>query len=309
MAIASVTVTINGTTTTLSKDHDDPTLFRGTLSAPNKTSYNINSEHYYPVTVIATNEAGTSTTVNDTHSTLGSALRLYVKESTAPTITITTPTSNQYFGTATPTMKFKLVDESNGSGIAISTLSIKVDSSTYSNTSSGVSVSTITNGYEVSFTPSSGLADGNHTLTVNVKDNDGNVATSASVSFNTDTIAPTLSITVPQNDNMYFAIPNIALQGTVSDASGKVPTVTATLNGADIGTITVSNGSFQKNITLVSGRNTLVVTATDSVGKVTTITRYVYLDTSTPIIANVSITPNPVGVGQSYTVLINVSEV
>ena len=304
MAISSVKVTINGTTTTLT-DNGNGT-YSATLAAPNKTSYNINSGHYYPVTVVATNAAGTATTINDNDATFGSKLRLFVKEITAPTITISQPTSGQYLATSTPTIKFNLVDESNGSGIAISTLSFKVDNTTYTNTSSGVTVSSITNGYQVLFTPTTALNDGSHTVTVNVKDNDGNSATSASVSFTTDTVAPLMSVTNPPTSGSYTATSALTVTGTVSDSTSGVPTVKITLNGSDVGTVTVSNGAFSKGITLVNGSNTIVVTATDLAGKVTTITRTIILDTSSPVIASVEITPNPVNVGASYTVTIKV---
>lgn len=305
MAISSVKVTINGTTTTLT-DNGNGT-YSATLAAPNKTSYNINSGHYYPVTVTATNMAGTATTINDSDSTLGSKLRLFVKEITAPTITISQPTSNQYLATSTPTIKFNLVDESNGSGIAISTLSFKVDNTTYTNTSNGVTVSAITNGYQVTFVPTTALSDGSHTVTVNVKDNDGNSATSASVSFTTDTVAPTLSITNPPTSGSYTSTSALNVTGTVNDSTSGSPTVKITLNGSDVGAVTVSNGAFSKGVTLANGTNTIVVTATDLAGKVTTITRTIILDTSAPVIASVEITPNPVNVGASYTVTIKVN--
>ena len=304
MPIDSVKVTINGTTTTLT-DNGNGT-YSATLAAPNVTSYNVNSGHYYPVTVVATNSAGTSTTVNDSDSKFGSYLRLRVKEINAPTITISEPTSSQYLATATPTIKFRLIDESNGSGIAISTLSVKVDSKTYTNTSSGVTVNTITNGYEVTIVPPTALSDGSHTISVSVSDNDGNAATTKSVSFTTDTIAPTLSVTNPSSSGSYTSNSALTVTGTVSDSTSGLSKVNITLNGTDVGSVTVSNGTFSKGITLVGGANTIVVTATDLAGKVTTITRTITLDTSSPVIASVNITPNPVNVGSNYTITITV---
>jgi hypothetical protein len=304
MSVETVKITVNGATTTLTSNGDG--TYSGTLAAPNKTSYNINSGHYYPILVTATNKAGTSVTADDTDSTLGSKLRLFVKEVTAPTITITSPTSGQFLGTSTPSIKFDLVDESNGSGIAISSLSFKLDSTTYTNTSAGVTVTTITNGYSVTFIPTTALTDGSHTLSVNVSDNDGNAASSASVTFTTDTVAPTMSITSP-TDNQYVSTQTLQVVGTVSDATSGTPNVTITLNGTSLGNVTVgSGGTFSKNVSLRSGANTIVITATDSAGKVTTITRTVTLDTSVPVIAAVNITPNPVNVGASYTVTITV---
>lgn len=304
MPVSSVKVTVNGTTVNATAGENN--TWTATIAAPNVTSYNVNDGHYYPVTVVATNAANTATTVNDQHATLGESLRLRVKETTAPTITIVSPTLNQYLATASPTIKVNLVDESNGSGIDLTTLSIKVDSATYNNTSSQVSATSITNGYQITLTPTT-LVDGNHTVTVNVKDNDGNSATSATVSFTTDTVAPTLNVTNPATNGTYVSTAALNVTGTTSDSTSGTPTVTIKLNDADQGIVTVTNGAFSKSVTLSNGANTIVVTATDKAGKVTTVTRTITLDTSSPVIASVSISPNPVGVGESYTVTIHVT--
>lgn len=305
MAIKQVRVKVNGAWTTATLQGDGS--YKATLSAPNITSYNVNSGHYYPVTVEAMNMAETATTVDDTHATLGSSLRLRVKEITAPTITMTAPTANQYLDTANPSIEFTVVDEANGSGVAISTLKIKVDSSEYTNTSSGVTVSSITNGYSVVFVPATALSDGQHTVSISVSDNDGNSAATVSRTFTTDTVAPTLSVTSPAADGTYTSESAFTVAGTTSDSTSGVPTVAIKLNGSDVGSVTVTDGAFSKGVTLVSGINTIVVTATDKAGKTTTITRRITLDTSAPVIASVTITPNPVNVGASYTVTISVT--
>lgn len=304
MAIDTVKVTVNGTTVTAVSNGNG--TYTATLAAPNVTSYNINSGHYYPVTVVATNMAGTATTVNDQTASLGSSLRLRVLELTAPTITVTSPTSSQYFGTASPEIKFTLKDDTNGSGVAISTLKITVDSAVYTNTSSGVTVSTISGGYSVTCVPSA-LKDGAHTVKIEVKDNDGNSAASSTISFITDTIAPTLNVTNPTESGAFVSNASMTVTGSTSDSTSGVPTIKITLNGTDQGTVTVSNGSFSKGITLINGANTIVVTATDKAGRVTTITRTITLDTSSPVIASVVIDPNPVNIGDNYTVTIKVT--
>ena len=304
MAIDTVKVTVNGTTVT-AIDNGNGT-YTASLAAPNITSYNVNSGHYYPVTIVATNKAGTATTVNDQTATLGELLRLRVKELTAPTITISSPTSGQYLGTASPSITFTLTDEANGSGVAINTLKIVVDNVTYTNTSAGVTISTITNGYSVTCVPSA-LTDGSHTLTISVDDNDGNHATSTSISFITDTIAPTLSVSNPAANGTYVSNPSLTVTGTTADSTSGTPTVTITLNGVNQGDVAVSNGSFSKGVTLLNGANTIVVTATDKAGRVTTITRTITLDSSTPVVASVVINPNPVNIGENYTVTIAVT--
>lgn len=304
MAIDNVKVTVNGTTVIATSNGDG--TYSATFAAPNITSYNVNSGHYYPVTVIATNKAGTSTTVNDQTDTLGTYLRLRVKETTAPTITITSPTNSQYFGTATPSITFKVTDEANGSGVAISTLKIKVDAATYTNTSSNVTVTNVTNGYNVTCIPST-LTDGSHSVQITVEDNDGNSAASSTINFITDTIAPTLSVTNPSSNGSYVSNAALTITGSTSDSTSGVPTIKITLNGADQGSVTVSNGTFSKGVTLVNGANTIVVTATDKAGRVTTVTRTITLDSSSPVIASVVINPNPVGIGESYVVTIEVT--
>ena len=305
MAIKQVRVKVNNAWHTLTYN-ESTGVYEGTLSAPNITSYNVNSGHYYPVTVEATNMAGTVTTIDDNTPSLGASLKLYVKETTAPTITITAPTANQYLGTATPEISFTITDETNGSGVAINTLKIVVDGTTYTNTSSGVVATAITNGYSVKFTPSTALKDGAHTVKVTVADNDGNSATSSTISFTTDTTAPTLAVTNPSTDGSYVSEAGLTVTGTTSDSTSGVPTITIKLNGTDQGSVAVSNGSFSKPITLASGTNTIVVTATDKAGRTTTITRTIILDTSAPVIASVVIDPNPVNVGASYKVTVTV---
>lgn len=84
MAIKSVQAIVNGVTTTLTYDSASKT-YKATLTAPAKSSYN-QSGHYYGVQIIAKDEAGNTTTVNQSDATLGSKLRLTVKEKTAPVI-------------------------------------------------------------------------------------------------------------------------------------------------------------------------------------------------------------------------------
>lgn len=307
MAIKQVRVKINNAWTTLTYNENTGN-YEATIAAPNVTSYNVNSGHYYPVTVEATNMAGTVTTVDDTHSTVGSSLQLKVKEQTAPVITITAPTAGAFLATNTPTITFTITDESNGSGVDISTLKIKVDSNAaITNTASGVTATATTNGYTVKYIPQSALSDGSHTVTINCSDNDGNAATAKSISFTVDTVAPVLTVTAPSENGSYVATAAFTVKGTTNDSTSSVASVKVTLNGTDQGTVTVdSSGAFSKAITLASGNNTIVVTATDKAGKTTSITRTINLDTSAPEVVSVSITPNPVATGNSFVISIKV---
>ena len=112
MAIKQVRVKINNAWTILTYNSDTGN-YEATIAAPNITSYNINDGHYYPVTVEATNMAGTVSTKDDTDVSLGSSLRLRVKEQTAPVISITSPTASAFLATNTPYVVFTVVDENS----------------------------------------------------------------------------------------------------------------------------------------------------------------------------------------------------
>lgn len=271
-------------------------------------TYNINDGHYYPVTVEATNMAGTVSTKDDTDVSLGSSLRLRVKEQTAPVISITSPTASAFLATNTPDVEFTVVDENNGSGVDISSLKIKVDSQMLTNTSAGVTVSTITNGYSIKYVPQMAFSDGVHKVTVNCSDHDGNSATEKSVSFTVDTVAPTLTVTQPKENGTYVASAIFTVKGTTNDVTSSVASVVIKLNGADQGDVAVdSAGSFEKTVTLKEGGNTIEVTANDRAGKTTTVSRTILLDLSVPNIETLSIAPNPVNTGKSFVISVKVN--
>lgn len=88
MAVKTVQAIINGQTYNLTLNSSTG-KYEATINAPGTTSYHVNSGHYYPVTVRATDDAGNTATANDSDATMGSALRLYVKETVKPTIAVT----------------------------------------------------------------------------------------------------------------------------------------------------------------------------------------------------------------------------
>lgn len=308
MAVDTVRAQINGSWVTLTKNQSTG-KYEGSIAAPNVTSWNVNGGHYYPVNVEAKDLAGNTTTVNDSHATLGSSLKLYVKEVTKPTIAITAPAAGAYLANNTPTISFQLRDEANGSGVKISSLQLKIDGGTaIGNTAPGMNVTTVSGGYDCTYTPQTALTDGSHTVTINIQDNDGNAATQASRSFTVDTVPPELTVTNPV-DNVWQNVKTLVVSGSTNDATSSPVTVTIKLNGTDQGTVTVeANGSFSKSLTLVEGANTIVVTATDKAGKYSAVTRTVNVDMTAPSVVSVSIVPNPVNVGQTYTITIEVTD-
>lgn len=286
MAISSVKAKINNTWYTLAYDSASG-AWKGTITAPGATSFNLDGG-YYPVTIEATNDAGTKTTADPSDGTVGSALKLVVKETIAPVITISSPTGGAYVTNSQQPIVFQVVDESGGSGVDADSISVKLNGAAVTS----ITKTAITNGYTCTVTPPT-MSDGENTVVINASDNDGNAAAEKSVTFIVDTVPPTLNITSP-SDGIITANSSVTVQGTTNDATSSPVTVEIILNGISQGTATVSSsGNFSKVITLAEGSNTIKVTAKDTAGRSTTVTRTVTLDTSVPKIASVSIAPNP----------------
>lgn len=303
MAISRVRVRINGAWTTLTKNQSG--AWTGTVTAPSTTSYT-QTNKYYPVTVEATNDAGTVVTVDNTDATFGASLRLVVKETLAPQITLSSPTTGAFVTSNKPTITFNIVDETSGSGVNLSSVTCKIDSTTYKNGTSGFTATAITNGYTITVVPTTALAEGSHTITLNGADNDGNSATAVTATIKVDTVPPSLTISAPAN-NLVTNNATCTVSGTTNDATSSPVTVTMTLNGSSVGTVSVgANGAFSKSVTLAEGSNTIVVTSTDSAGKTSSVTRTVKLDTSVPRLTSVLFTPNPANTDAPVTITIEV---
>lgn len=306
MAIKTVQATVNGQTVTLTLNSSTG-KYEAQLTAPNDSSYNLPGG-YYPVSVKAVDTAGNATTVDSTHSTLGSSLRLYVKEQVKPVITILAPSSGAYVTTGTPEIRFKALDNtvqtSGYSGINKGSCVIVTDSSSYGE---GIIWTETDGGFIGSYTPTTALSDGEHTVKIIISDHDGNTSEYASCTFTVDTVAPSLTVTAPA-EGFETNQSELAVSGATDDVTSKPVTVAVKLNGTDCGEVTVnSDGTFSKEITLTTqGENVIVVTATDKAGKVTTVTRRIIFNTTAPVIKSVTISPNPVYAGKIYTIEVEI---
>ena len=306
MAISTVRIQINGTWYDLTYNSSTG-KYEKTITAPNTTSYNVNSGHYYAVTVEATNSAGTKVTANDNTANIGNSLKLIVKERVKPTISITSPGSGAFVSNANQPIVFQVRDESVGSGVDISKLVLKIDGgAAITNLSAGMVCTQVANGYDCTYTPQSSLADGSHTVTIDISDFDGNSAVQASRTFKIDTVPPVLNISSPAN-NLITNNKSLVIQGTTNDATSTTVTINIKLNNVDQGVVPVTSGSFTKTITLIEGANTIVITATDQANKTTSTTLNVTADTSIPVISGVTITPNPADAGATMVISITVT--
>lgn len=299
MAISQVRAQVNGQWYTLTLQSNG--RYEASITAPGATSFN-QPGGYYNVVVEATNTAGTSGTAN---ASTTDGLKLYVKEKVPPTITILSPSGGAYVTNNKQPVVFTITDEAGGSGVNLDSVVVKLDGSPVS--AGEVTHSAISNGYSFTYTPSTALGDGGHTVTVGASDNDGNAATQKSTTFTVDTIPPTLNVTSP-TEGMITSATSITVSGTTNDATSSPVTVKISLNGADQGVVTVAaNGTFSKSVTLSEGANVIAITATDAAGKSSSVTRNVTLDTSVPQIVSATITPNPVDAGQTMLISVEVS--
>lgn len=299
MAIQTVQAIINGQSYTLALNSATG-KYEATITAPGKTSYN-QSGGYYNVQIKATNDAGT---VGSADASTLDGLKLYVKEKVAPVIAILSPSSGAYVSNSKQPVVFTVVDETDGSGVDLSTLVVKQDGTAVA--SSALASTAIANGYQVTYTPASALDDGSHTVAIDCKDHDGNVATQKSTTYTVDTVPPTLNVTAP-TDNLITNTAALTVAGITNDATSSPVEIKITLNGADQGDVAVgAGGAFSKAVTLAEGANTIVITATDAAGKVSTVTRSVTLDTSVPVIKSATITPNPVDAGATMVIAVEI---
>lgn len=297
MAIKTVRAQVNGQWHTLTLNPSNG-HYEAEITAPSVTSYN-QPNHYYNVTVEATNDAGT--TVSASGTTIP-GLQLQVRERIKPVVTITSPSNGARITNNKQPVLFTATDETNGSGVDLSSLEVKLDDVLVP--SEQISNSAIANGYSFTYTPAEALSDGSHTVTVDISDHDGNTADQKTTTFIVDTVAPTLNVTAP-TEGYITNTAELTVVGTTNDVTSSPVTVKITLNSADQGAVTVNTGgAFSKQITLAEGANVIVITATDAAGKSTSVTRNVTLDTSQPAITSATITPNPVDAGK--TMLISV---
>lgn len=297
MAIQTVKATINGQEYDLTYSSGTG-KWTATITAPNKSSYN-QPNHFYDVTLKATDDAGNAVTKDSSDSVLGDSLKLYVKEKVAPTQSIIYPTANALITNNKPEIKWQVRDDD--SGVDPDSIKLTIDSNAAITT--GITKTPVSGGYDCSYTPSTTLTDGQHTIKVDASDHDGNASIQSSVSFKIDTVAPTLNVTSP-TENFITNQSSITVEGTTNDVTSSP--VTVTINDEPV--TVQSNGSFSKQITLSEGENTITVVATDGAGKSTTVTRHVTLDTGGPVFKSVTITPNPVDGGQTFVIEVEVED-
>ena len=235
--------------------------------------------HTYPITLHAFDAAGNETIMYATDPTYGDQLNIRVLEKTKPTATIVSPTQGSVLGAATQDIKLELQD-AGGSGLNMASVIFKVNGI---QVTQGLSWSD-SSGKKVCTYHATNLSDGSNSVSLQVSDNDGNVSDVDEVSFVISTSAPTLNITSP-TDNLLTNSNKVTVAGTAAAGSDAVTLASVKINGEAVSV--GEGGAFSKELTLQEGENTITIVAEDSIGKTTSVTRHVTVDTKAPIISDV----------------------
>ena len=264
--ITSVVVTLNGVSYPATYDSATET-WRVAAPAPDTSSFP-HPGGYYPITVIAENDAGRTRTITTSDQTLGEALRLFVTETEIPVVGITLPAAGSFLPTSTPTVAFTLLDDELGSGINLASVAVSVDGTVYG--ASYISAVPITHGYDCTFVAPQ-LADGAHTVSITVADNDGNVSEPASVDFTVDILSPEITIYAPAVGSVTRRLTTTII-GAVVDVN--LAYAELYLNNHPLVRFPVTaSGEFSRTVNLPPGDNVLMIRAVDLAGNESVVMR------------------------------------
>lgn len=313
MAISSIVLSINGQDYNLTRvgSTDEwtasvlgPTATSGSHNGGQGPGVGANATNgYYPGVVTITDEAGNQTVVNVSDATWGNVLKLKVEEKTKPTANITYPAANAFISNNKPTFQFTVSD--SGSGINPSAVYIKIDNA------AAIAVTPTFNAAGTvgtcTYTPSTALAEGDHTVTVYATDYDGNRSVDVTTAFIIDTLPPTLNISAPAN-NILINTATVNVIGTTNDEGSSPVVITITANSTTYTPSIGTGGAFSQTVALAEGSNTITIVAEDQSGKTTTITRTVRVDTIAPSVVSITLTPNPIDGGATFAISVRATD-
>ena len=308
MSIATIKAVIDGQTYPLTLSEDGYYVLAGT--APALSSAN-ELGSYYGVQIIATDEAGNETTINQEDGTWGEQLRLVAYESVKPTATITYPSSDSRINTCTPTITAQLRD--NDSGVDPATLDLRINGgSKITQGAPGLTLTPVEGGYDLSYAVPTALDEGQTTISVGVSDKDGNAADPASITCTIAVTAPTLSLSSPA-DGLITNQARTPIIGTGSDDQLSRLNLHVYTNDHDQGPVEIDSvtGAFATHTDpdyMHEGINTIRVHGTDATGLEVEITRTVTLDTIPPRIVEVIGVTDRVHVGAPFEIRVKVED-
>ena len=268
--------------------------YEGTVTPPG-TSYH-QPEGYFSLTAEATNGAGETVSISGEQLP---ALRLVVRETAAPTLTIVSPAPG-YLQTGTPIFTFDAVDEEGGSGVDPETFGVVVgpggptnQAETYGDDpprAAGPTWEPIPNGYRFTWTPPEGWVDGSHTVTASVSDHDGN-RTAVSGAYIVDTVPPVLLLRQPDRRHVVDDESVTVVVEAWDDTAG---VASVTIGGLSVGPVPLGGpadrsgvekmtrrgrrvpqaagptGVYTATVPLAIGENHIPIVVTDGAGNQTT---------------------------------------
>ena len=308
MSIATIKAVIDGQTYPLTLSEDGYYVLAGT--APAESSAN-EPGGYYGVQIIAADEAGNETEINQEDGTWGSQLQLTAYESVKPTATITYPSADSRINTCTPTITAQLRD--NDSGIDPATLDLRINGgSKITQGAPGLTLTPVEGGYDLSYAVPTALDEGQTTISVGVSDKDGNAADPASITCTIAVTAPTISLSSPA-EGLVTNQAAVQITGITSDDQLTSVTLTVTVNGHDQEPVTVDGqtGAFAVSANpshMQEGSNVITVKVVDATGLEAEITRNVTLDTIPPRIVEVIGVTDRVHVGAPFEIRVKVED-
>lgn len=298
MAIKQAWIMCNGTRVNATYNSDTQT-WTAQITAPAQSSWS-QPNHVYGLEIHAEDDAGNQTVMDSTDETYGDELKLRVLEKTKPTATITSPTEGSVLGATTQQIKFTIKD-AGGSGLNMDSVNLRVNSV---KVTSGISYTDGTDGEKIGTYTATNLSDGANKIQLTVQDNDGNASDEDVVNFVISTAAPTLNVTSP-TEGLITNSETVTVAGTAAAGSDAVTLSEVTVNGEGVA---LSGGSFSKQVTLTEGENTITIIAKDSIGKTTTVTRHVTLDTKAPVITDVVASATTVDASGNLTITFKVTD-
>lgn len=300
-AIKEAYIMFNGQKVVATYD-DESKTWTATTNAPANSSWS-QPDHIYPVEIHAIDAANNHATMTKDDSTYGNQLKIRVLEKTKPTATIVSPTQSSVLGSKEVDIVLEMSD-AGGSGLNETSVVFTVNEQDHKS--------------ELSFEDhegkrratyhATGLNDGENTIKFQVTDNDGNVSDLATTTFIVSTAAPSLNVDTP-TENLITNSNRLTVSGSTTPGSGAVTIATVTVNNEPVELTGEGNTkSFSHEITLVEGANTITIVSTDSIGKATTVTRHVTLDTKAPIITDVHAEAVTVNAGGQVKITFKVTD-
>ena len=278
-AIKEAYIMFNGQKVVATYDEGTKT-WTATTNAPANSSWS-QPDHIYPVEIHAVDAANNQVTMTKDDPTYGDQLKIRVLEKTKPTATIVSPTQGSVLGASEQDIVLEMSDN-GGSGLNETTVVFTVNGQDHK----GDLEFADHEGKRRATYHATGLNDGQNTITFQVTDNDGNVSELATTTFIISTAAPSLTVDTP-TEGLITNSNKLTVTGSTTPGSDAVTIADVKVNNVSVSLTGDRTKTFSYEVTLTEGENTITVVSTDSIGKATTVTRHVTLDTKAPVITDV----------------------